>query len=344
MRSPETILLLVSFGLFASSILAQPDTSSKRGISFIPETPASDYDILFSSDSSPVTWYYTWSPRPAPEEHIFPWGVREGIEFVPTLHSIGDGDLAEDIKKLKDVTSTSKHLFTFNEPDGDTESGGSAITPREAAEAYIKQIVPLRERFRISHPSTTGSERGLQWLRDFEVECRKVDPENGCPTDFIVAHWYGDLQGLVWWLEELVDLYVKGDYGVETEDNLEIWIKELGIPGAPAEANLVTMEQALPYLDKLEYVKKYAWFGTFRPQSANNWTGTGVALFQEDGGLTDVGALYLGGEVNGFQVGDKGRDPPIHEDEDEGGEDNESLAAALLSKAILNTCVRAVLL
>ena len=349
MRSPDAVLLLTGLGLFAPSISTRSNAASKRGISFIPDTPASDYDILLSSESSPVTWYYTWSPRPAPEDHIFPWGAREDIEFVPTLHSIGDGDLVKDIEKLDNVTSASKHLFTFNEPDGDTESGGSAITPREAAEAYIEHIVPLRKRFRISHPSTTGSERGLQWLRDFEAECRKIDSENGCPTDFIVAHWYGDLQGLIWWLGELVNLYGEGKYGFNSEHDPEIWIKELGIPGAPSEANFVMMEQALPYLDKLDYVKSYAWFGTFRPQDANNWTGTGVALFQEDGGLTDVGALYLGGEVNGFQVGDKGRDPPPtpeDEDGDENGDgdgDDESLSATIVAGITLGPYVCAVL-
>ncbi|RYP89961.1 hypothetical protein DL770_003919 [Monosporascus sp. CRB-9-2] len=318
---PLSTIGAIALGACTLGVSADSNSTSKRGISFIPETPPSDYDILLSSDSSPITWYYTWSPRPAPEDHIFPWGVRSGIEFVPTLHSIGDGDLERDIERLGNLTDSSQHLFTFNEPDGTTDSGGSAISPREAAEAYIEQIVPLRERFRVSHPSVTGSERGLQWLRDFDSACREIDPENGCPTDFVVAHWYGGLEGLIWWLERLVDLYVSGDYGFESEDNLEIWIKELGIPGAPLEANRVMMEQTLPYLDGLNYVKKYAWFGTFRPQQANEWTGEGVALFQDDGGLTAIGALYLGGEANGFQVGDRGRDPPQPPEED--GDNNE---------------------
>ncbi|RYO97548.1 hypothetical protein DL765_011149 [Monosporascus sp. GIB2] len=311
----------IALGVYTLGVSADSNTTSKRGISYIPETPPSDYDILLSSNSSPITWYYTWSPRPAPEDHIFPWGARSDIEFVPTLHSIGDGALENDIEQLGSLTDSSKHLFTFNEPDGTKDSGGSAITPREAAEAYIEQIVPLRERFRISHPSVTGSERGLGWLREFDSACREIDPENGCPTDFVVAHWYGGLEGLTWWLGQLANLYVGGDYGFESEDDLEIWIKELGIPGAPPEANRVMMEQTLPYLDGLNYVKKYAWFGTFRPQQANEWTGEGVALFQDDGGLTAIGALYLGGEDNGFQVGDKGRDSPQPPEEDDDNND-----------------------
>ncbi|RYP53558.1 hypothetical protein DL769_010498 [Monosporascus sp. CRB-8-3] len=322
---PWSTIGAIALGVCTLGVSADSNSTSKRGISFIPETPPSDYDILLSSDSSPITWYYTWTPRPAPEDHIFPWGARSDVEFVPTLHSIGDGDLEKDIEELDSLADSSEHLFTFNEPDGTTDSGGSAITPREAAEAYIEQVVPLRERFRISHPSVTGSERGLEWLREFDSACREIDPESGCPTDFVVAHWYGGLDGLIWWLKELADLYVSGDYGFESEDDFEIWIKELGIPGAPLEANRVMMEQALPYLDGLNYVKKYAWFGTFRPQQANEWTGEGVALFQDDGGLTAIGALYLGGEANGFQVGDRGRDSPQPpEEDDDSNNDNDS--------------------
>lgn len=72
------------------------------------------------------------------------------------------------------------------------------------------------------------------------------------------------------------------------------------------DANAQMMNQTLPYLDKLEYVEKYAWFGAFRPNDANEWTGDGVALFNGDGGLTKVGALYMGGDENDFKEGQQG--------------------------------------
>jgi hypothetical protein len=50
-------------------------------------------------------------------------------------------------------------------------------------------------------------------------------------------------------------------------------------------------------------VEKYSWFGAFRPKDANAWTGDGVALFDNGGGLTKLGALYMG---NGYKVGQKG--------------------------------------
>ena len=53
-------------------------------------------------------------------------------------------------------------------------------------------------------------------------------------------------------------------------------------------------------------MERYAWFGAFRADDANEWTGDGVALFDGEGGLTELGALYLGGEGNGFVEGQKG--------------------------------------
>ena len=43
-------------------------------------------------------------------------------------------------------------------------------------------------------------------------------------------------------------------------------------------------------------------FGAFRAKDANQWTGDGVALFGDDGALTQLGALYLNGKE-----GDKGQ-------------------------------------
>ncbi|KXJ87397.1 hypothetical protein Micbo1qcDRAFT_112300, partial [Microdochium bolleyi] len=277
--------------------------ASKRGISYHNDTAAKDYDILLSA-KSPVSWYYTWSPRPGPPSHIFPWGFRDNVEFVPTIH--GTGKLDSDIADLDRLNASSKHLFSFNEPDEPAASGGSNLNPREAAEAYIARIVPLRKRFLISHPAVTGSQRGFDWLKTFHDECYKIDKDKGCPTDFVVVHWYGGFDGLAGWLAQLRAWYTEAGYvpgGDRNSSALPFWLGELGIPGAPMDANLVMMSQTLPYLDGLPWIAKYAWFGTFRPAQANNWTGVGVAFFDDNGGLTDLGSRFLGGPQKGFPVG-----------------------------------------
>ncbi|KAI1817717.1 glycosyl hydrolase catalytic core-domain-containing protein [Poronia punctata] len=289
--------------LLAVGILAKDDLPPKRGLTYIrnDDPHNGDYDILLS-EKSPLTWYFTWSPIPAPRD-TFPKGAESRVEFVPTLPSTDNLD--DNVKALDRVPKSSEHLFTFNEPDGTTDSGGSSITPEDAAKAYIEKIVPLRERFLISHPSVTGSSRGLDWLDDFNSSCWDIDADNGCPADFVVAHWYGPFEGLVSWLDQLSGWYNQS--GSSIEKDVKIWVSELGLAQADSDTTFDMMKRTLPYLDQLDDVEKYAWFGVFRPKEANSWTGDSLALFENDGGLSELGAYYLGGEENGFKPGQQGQ-------------------------------------
>jgi len=160
------------------------------------------------------------------------------------------------------------HVLTFNEPDGDTQSGGSDSSPTHAAQAYISEILPLRSppwNLKLSLPATTGSPRGLDWLRDFNSSCYDIWPNGGCTSDFVATHWYGDFGAMTSWLGQLHDLY----------PNKQIWLTEFAIPGLDADETQAFMNQSLPYLDGLGYVERYAWFGAFREDNANEWTAMG---------------------------------------------------------------------
>ncbi len=340
----------MAVGILATSILAQSEPASKRGMAYIGDSDShhADYDILLST-KSPITWYFTWSPVAAPAD-IFPDDAESRLEFVPALPSTDNLDA--NIAALNRVPSSSKHLFTFNEPDGSTDSGGSDINPDDAAKAYIEKIVPLRDRFQISHPSVTGSPRGLEWLNDFNSSCWDIDSDNGCPADFVTAHFYGEFAGLSSWLDQLVEWYNQSGSGIDKD--LKIWVKELGLPQADQNTTFAMMNQTLPYLDQLAYVEKYAWFGVFRPKEANEWTGNGVALFQNDGGLSELGSYYLGGEANGFKVGQQGEssggsgDTGGNDDnndsgdnDDEGGDANDSTGLRTALSALWVTVIAA---
>ncbi|KAJ4346252.1 hypothetical protein N0V95_005568 [Ascochyta clinopodiicola] len=273
---------------------------SKRGFAFIGDSHAPDNKLL-SSDSSPLAWYYNWSPYP--NTNLIPTG---SLEFVPMIHGI---DATQDERTegvIRGLDKSSTHLLSFNEPDGTTGSGGSSISPEDAAKAYIDYVVPFRNgskggrNWKISHPSTTGSPNGLEWLRSFNSSCYDIDPKNGCPADFVAVHWYGAFAGLAEWLGTLDEFY---NANSTNDSNLKLWVTEMGLPQQSADATVGMMNQTLPYLDSLEYVERYAWFGAFRADDANEWTGDGVALFDDDGGLTELGALYMG---NGFKKGQKG--------------------------------------
>lgn len=291
-------LLAPLLSLFASVATAQ---ESKRGFAFIGDTHVPDNRLL-SSSNSPLKWYYNWGPYANGD--LIPSNT---LEFVPMIHGIDATKDSRTENVIRNLPQSSTHLLSFNEPDGTQESGGSKISPEDAAKAYMEYVVPFRNgdsggrKWLISHPSTTGSPMGLEWLRDFNASCYDIDERNGCPTDFVSAHWYGAFDGLAAWLGTLDEFYNTNS----TRDTpLKIWVTEMGLPQQSAENTVQMMNQTLPYLDGLDYIERYSWFGAFRTDDANEWTGDGVALFDGDGGLTELGALYLG---EGFQQGQKGQ-------------------------------------
>lgn len=286
--------------VYQASILAAGLTTlpAKRGLAYVENTYDPDNRLLVSKNST-VTWYYNWDTVPI---EIIP----EQVVYLPLIHGLANASHPGLRSQLNRLPPTSTHILTFNEPDGDKDSGGSDITPEEAARSYLQYIAPLRSgpgrTWNLSHPVVTGSVRGLNWLRSFNDSCFQLEPRSGCPADFVSLHWYGDLGGLASWIGQLHEFYGR---------RLKVWVTEMGIPSAPAEQNLRLMGESMPYLDGLEHVEGYAWFGAFRSHRANKWTGPGVSLFDEEGGLTDLGALYVGGKERGFARGMTGpQDPP----------------------------------
>lgn len=280
--------------LFVATTAQSTGNPEKRGIAYIGTRTSADYNI-FLGGRSPITWYFNWSPYPVNRPSAF-----GDIEFVPLLHNLNS--LNDDLNQLRSLPSKSTHLLTFNEPDHGTDGGGSDISPADAARAYVDKIAPLSiqngGRWHISHPATTGTGSGLNWLRQFNQSCYQIDPRKGCPIDFISTHFYGDFPALASWLGTL-DEY----YNANSSRKLGMWITEIALPQQGADATLVMMNTTLPYLDTLSYVDKYSWFGLFRQQNANQWTGDGVALLDNSGDLTRLGARYLSTQNFTFSQG-----------------------------------------
>ncbi|KAI0129004.1 glycosyl hydrolase catalytic core-domain-containing protein [Xylariales sp. AK1849] len=295
-RYSFTPLVLV-VALYASQINAT--ISSKRGLAYSGDSHDADYNLLLSAES-PISWYYTWSLNQAQD-------VNDTVTFIPLIHNTDDASNSNLGSILNALPSSSTHLLSFNEPDGTTGSGGSSIEPEDAARSYLDSIAPFRDSetrsWNISHPSITGSTQGLDWLRSFNESCYDLDPA-GCPTDFVAVHWYGDFSGLASWLGTLHEFYTANSTG---QEDLKFWVTEMALPQQDDDATVSMMNQSLAYLDGLDYVEAYAWFGAFRSgDDANGFTGDAVSLFDDDGGLTELGSLYLGGEENGFAKGTKG--------------------------------------
>lgn len=303
-RTTATSALGASILFLPLAVSQESDSTSKRGLAYIGDSHQGDVNLLLSPNSR-ISWYYTWSANTVPD-------VNTTRTFVPLIHGVDDASSPDVQGAISALPATSTHLLAFNEPDGTTSSGGSSISPSDAAKAYIDDIVPLRtsssRSWNISHPSVTGSENGLNWLRDFNEACWDIDPDNGCPTDFVALHWYGNFEGLASWIGTMREYYTNSsDSGAVDPDNLKFWITEMALPQQDEDDTVAMMNQSLSYLDGLDYVESYSWFGAFRKDGGvNEWTGDNVALFDDDGGLTDAGALYLGGEEAGFEEGMKG--------------------------------------
>lgn len=299
--SNPALLALRAIIIYTCSVASQSSAlSSKRGLAYLGDNHESDLDLLFSAKSS-IEWYYNWSPDTV---------STIDLPFVPLLHGLDDADSSQVKDTINTLPASSTHLLTFNEPDGTTSSGGSSISPSDAAQSYIHNIAPLRTASRswnISHPAITGSPRGLAWLQEFNASCWDIDPDNGCPTDFVSLHWYGDFDGLASWLSGLREFYVTNSSSGAVSQDIQFWITEMALPQQGDDETLDMLNQSISYLDGLDYVEAYAWYGTARKGGSwDSYTGNNVAVFNKQGALTDVGALYLGGQEEGFEKGETG--------------------------------------
>lgn len=286
----HTATALLALGVL-SPATAQSDntttTSTKRGLSWIGTSNSDRDNGIFATSKSPLTWYKTWGAQPL--------GDAGDLEFVPMIHSLSNLD--GDISAIRSLGDDVEYVLTFNEPDGDTSGGGTEISPDDAAEAWEDIVKELRDGrgLKISLPATTGSDNGWEWMEEFNESCWERYEDTGCEFDFVAAHWYGAFEGLAGWLGRLREAYPEK----------EVWVTEYALPQPATQEEVVAyMEQSLGWLDETDWVARYAWFGAFREDDANDWTGDVVSLFDDDGGLTELGSLYMGGEANGFEVGD----------------------------------------
>jgi hypothetical protein len=241
-----------------------------------------DLDTLLSPPTS-ITWYYNYQATPSSYlSQKYP-----SIEFVPMLwgapSNADDDTFTTQISKLKNM----KYIMGFNEPDGESSTGGSSVTPANAAKEWIRTLEPLaksNQNIKVLAPAVTGSPRGIQWLKDFFTECEKL---GGCTTDIVPVHWYGDFQGLASHMGSTL----------EAVPNAMLWVTEYAMSKANLADSQGFAKTAAQYFDRLEEVHRYSYFGGFRSSKSN--VGPNAAMLTQDGDLTDLGAAYLGKPATG---------------------------------------------
>lgn len=243
---------------------------SKRGLAWPVEN--TDPVFPFTKPGSKISWLYNWSTTPTPG--------AASLAFIPMQwNAVGAPDLPSKLNS----TST---LLAFNEPELPDQANMPAAL---AAQTWLQHIQPLRasrEGFRAGSPAISSAPHAVPWLLDFLARIRAA----GSDVDFYCLHWYGASLGAFY--DHIWSAYYQ--LGADKP----AWITEFAATNWDAARPLGAAEvegfarESWKYLDGLEWVERYAWFGAMRDCGA---VGGGAALIAGDGGLTALGRAYRDG-------------------------------------------------
>ncbi|KAI0460310.1 glycoside hydrolase family 128 protein [Xylaria acuta] len=281
-----------SFALLAAvlSVAHAQTRSDKRGLVFVPNNDTPEDNTIWVRDGSDLTWYYNYNPTPAAS---FADKSQSGFEFVPMLWgSIDDTSFLDSVNNLIDGGRNISHVLTFNEPDGPSQYGGSDIYPYKAAQIWVDNIIPLKEKgIKAGLPACTGGTGGIPWLQEFLSNCSQLISTDGntknCSYDFVTIHWYGNFEGLASHL---------GEYAAAFPNKTQ-WITEYNLNDQDLTTTQDFYNISAEYFDRLDSVARYSYFGSFRSRDSN--VGPNAVMLNDGGELTDIGSWYLGGTATG---------------------------------------------
>ncbi|KAH8678946.1 glycosyl hydrolase catalytic core-domain-containing protein [Tricladium varicosporioides] len=281
-----TSTLLAAAALIPSTIAATAGTSTKRGLVFVPNAKHPGDNQIWVQPGSDITWYYNYQTQPSP---AYSNRTQEDFEFVPMAWSPSTTFL-NDVTALVKGGRNIKHVMGYNEPDGYSSTGGSNVDPKVAASNWLSQIQPLAKMgIKLGAPAVTGAPSGHTWLANFFNACAALG--TNCTVDFIPIHWYDNFGGLASHIGTVRAAY----------PNTSIWVTEYAYSNQTLAATQDFFNMSAEYFDRLTYVERYSWFGTFRTEVSN--VGPNAAFLNNQGKLTDMGAWYLGKASTGVQPG-----------------------------------------
>lgn len=261
--------------------------SSKRGLIDIVTKNPSD-DKIWIRLGSDLTWYYNYGAEPSSA-----YTSDTGLEFVPMLFGKPDELSSTNTPFLTSIQTQIKagakiaYVLAYNEPDGQSSTGGSGISADTAANVWVRNIAPLRDQgLKVGLPAVTGSPNGLSWLASFNKSCLAMS-SRGCEADFIPIHWYGNFEGMAAHIGQVRATYPQ----------LPVWVTEFTDPHDTLSNSQLFYNQSTAFLDHLRYCDRYSYFGSFRSDASN--VGNNAAFLTQNGQLTDIGSWYLGGQATG---------------------------------------------
>ncbi|KAF4976599.1 hypothetical protein FZEAL_6759 [Fusarium zealandicum] len=282
MASPKSLFALLLIG-FASAA-----GDNKRGLCYVPNNDNPKDDNIWAQNGSDITWYYNYGDEPSPAYKNIP---QDQFEFVPMMWGVGtdtsDTTFLDNVKGLIEDGINITHVLGFNEPDATSEVGGSNLEPKVAAEAWVANFEPLGEMgIKLGLPACTGGWGSMPWLKQFLGNCTSIKKKAGsnenCTWDYLPVHWYDNFEGLASHIGERL---------AEWPDT-EIWVTEYALAHQDPTSTESFFKQTLEWFDKSKFIGRYTYFGAFRSGVSN--VGPNAAFLTNSGGLTNIGAKYLG--------------------------------------------------
>lgn len=225
-------------------------------------------------------WYYNWGngTNSLPNYEYVPMAWGAGATAPAALNRIIDKDKVN-------------HLLGFNESDNCSDQSGrfNNLCKPEVAVGFYENLMKTGMRLGTPAPRENGP---TTWLLEFAELAKARDVR----FDFVAVHWYdwgsnpannpnADPQVIFKRFKNYL-ANVHRIYG------LPIWITEFNAnPNRSNAIQAAFLELALPYLESLEYVERYAYF---EPMSANSSNPVDSAdLLDDNGNLTNIGEIYL---------------------------------------------------
>lgn len=232
-------------------------------------------------------WFYNWNLNEK---------AKPNYDYVPMAWG-ASGTFPANIDQMIGLKTTT-HILGFNESDNCFGQSGqfNNLCDPEVAVAYFENLMGTGVRLGSPAPRENGP---TTWLLEFN----RIAKERDVRFDFLAVHWYdygsnpnntpnANPEAIF----NRFKNYLTNVYNIY---QLPIWITEFN-----ANENRSTAIQeeflklALPYLESLDYVERYAYFPP-NPDLADPANNPETSEYtDENGNLTSIGELFLALESN----------------------------------------------
>lgn len=264
----------LSIALLSGLVLASGANakSYKRGVS----ENKFQYKAQLEVVSPGVSWFYNWANT------IGSYIVdQEYMEFVPMCWN---GNFNEDnIRAYAKAHPNCKYLLGFNEPNFTAQAN---MTPQQAADKWpqlqalakeldLKLVAPA-----LNYSPNAPYQDPTKWMDEFVALVGKD------AFDFVALHNYGGLGVMKDLCTRFHDRYGKPVWVTE----FCYWPGESG--GVPVASQIGSMVESVEWLEKTDWIYRYAWFKATEA-SAANYHLIEAGKGEDPRTLTEQGLVYV---------------------------------------------------